>query len=211
MEKTSSKNFIFWIVTLFIVVVATISITFAFFRYSRVGNTTDTIQSGTIRMKYDNSSPGVDLTDVSPISDEDALNDDDNSFSFNVEYSVNGNAKITYGVYLENITSTLDDVTSGNYSVIPTNNIKVALEDVNNQKIVVNPIFYSSVEKNTFVENVGNLLYSRTVTGTNVDSYKVYMWIPDKDIENNDITLDDLYSKTFSFLVNVKAIGSVNE
>lgn len=211
MEKTSSKNFIFWVVTLFIVVVATLSITFAFFMYSRVGNTADTIQSGTIRMKYNNSSPGVDLVDISPISDTDALNDDDNSFSFDVEYSINGNAKITYGVYLENITNTLDDITSGNYSSIPTNNIKVALEDVTNQNIVVNPIFYSSVEKNTFVENVGNLLYSRTVTGTNVDTYKVYMWIPDKDIENNDITLDDLYSKTFSFLVNVKAIGSVNE
>ena len=211
MVKTSSKNFIFWIVTLFVVVVVTLSITFAFFMYSRVGNTNDTIQSGTIRMKYDNSNPGVDLTDVSPISDETALNDDDNSFSFNVEYDINGTAKITYGIYLENITDTLDDVKSGNFLSIPTSSIKVALEDVTNQNIIVNPIFYSSVEKNTFVENVGNLLYSRTVTGKKVDSYKVYMWIPDKDIENNDVTLDELYSKTFSFLVNVKAIGSVNE
>lgn len=211
MEKTSSKNFIFWVVAMFVVLVATLSITFAFFMYSRVGNTTDTIQSGTIKMKYDNSNPGVDLTDISPISDEDALNSEDNSFSFDVEYEINGNAKVTYGVYLENITSTLDDVISGNFTTIPTDNIKVALEDVTNKNIVVNPIFYKTVENSTFVENVGNLLYSRTVTGTNVDSYKVYMWIPEKDIENNDITLDNLYSKTFSFIVNVKAIGSVNE
>lgn len=211
MEKTSSKKLIFWVVTVFIVVVATLSITFAFFMYSRVGNTSDTIQSGTIRMKYDNLTPGVDLVDVSPISDTDALNDDNNSFSFNVEYDINGTAKITYGIYLENITNTLDDVTSGNFSSIPTSIIKVALEDVTNKSIIVNPTYYSSVEENIFVENVGNLLYSRTVTGTDVDSYKVYMWIPDKDIENNDVILDDLYSKTFSFLVNVKAIGSVNE
>ena len=211
MEKTSSKNFIFWVVAMFVVLIATLSITFAFFMYSRVGNTSDTIQSGTIKMKYDNSNLGVDLTDISPISDEDALNSEDNSFSFDVEYEINGNAKVTYGIYLENITDTLDDVTSGNFTTIPTDNIKVALEDVTNKNIVVNPIFYKTVENSTFVENVGNLLYSRTVTGKNVDSYKVYMWIPNKDIENNDITLDYLYSKTFSFIVNVKAIGSVNE
>lgn len=211
MEKTSSKNFIFWVITFFIVVVATLSITFAFFMYSRVSDTADTIQSGTIRMKYNNSNPGVDLTDISPISDTDALNNEDNSFSFNVEYEINGDAKITYGVYLENITDILDDVISGEFSSISTSNIKVALEDVTNKNIVVNPIFYKSVENNTFVDDVGHLLYSRTVTGKNVDSYKIYMWIPDKDIENNDVTLDNLYSKTFSFLVNVKAIGSVNE
>lgn len=211
MEKTSSKDFIFWVVCIFVVIVATLSITFAFFTYSRTGLTTESVQSGTIKMRYDNSNPGVDLSDVSPISDTTALNSDDNSFSFNVEYTVNGTAKITYGIYLENITSTLDDVISGEYASIPTNRIKVALEDVSNQNIVVNPIFYNSLENNTFIDGVGHLLYSRTVTGQSVDSYKVYMWIPDKDIDNNDITLDDLYSKTFSFIVNVKAIGSTNE
>lgn len=211
MVETSSKNIIFWIITIVSIIVATLSISFAFFMYLRTGENEQILQSGTLKMRYDASNPGISLNNVSPISDEAALNDEDFSFLFSVDYVVNSNAKITYGIYLEDWTNNLDEVVSGPLTSFSKDKVKVALEDVTNQSIVVNPIFYSEVEENTFIENVGYLLYSRTVAKDNIDTYRVYMWIPEKDIEDNDITSDNLFGKTFSFMVNVKAIASVNE
>lgn len=203
MEKKESKNFLFIIVSILVVITVSLSMTFAFFMYSRTGDTTGNIKAGTIEMGYIETSPGIDLENSEPVSDDDALNSNDSYYEFDVVYNVDDTAEIIYGIYLDNVTSTLDEVVSGEYVSFDSSNIKVALENVTKSEIVVNPVTYESIESNEFIDGVGNLLYKTTVSGSDRDKYKLYMWIP------VGVSDDALFGKTFSFIVNVKAIGNI--
>ena len=205
MEKKESKNILFIIVSVLVIITVSLSMTFAFFMYSRTGNSTGNVIAGTIEMGYIETSPGINLTDSEPISDDDAINNNDSYYEFDVVYNVDNNAEIIYGIYLDNVTSTLEEVINNEYLEFDTKNIKVALENVTKQKIVVNPITYQEIESNEFIEGVGNLLYKTNVSGSDTDKYRLYMWIP-LGVDDNE-----LYSRTFSFVVNVKAIGNVVE
>ena len=70
MEKNDSKEILFSILGIFILVILVIGISFAAFSFSQTGEKTNTITTGTISMTYSEQDNGINLVNALPITDE---------------------------------------------------------------------------------------------------------------------------------------------
>ena len=69
MEKNFSKEIIFSILGIFILVVLVIAVSFAAFTFSQTGEKINTITTGTINLSYSESLNGINLVNALPISE----------------------------------------------------------------------------------------------------------------------------------------------
>ena len=99
MEKKKFKN-ILTIVTTFILLIAVISISYAAFNYSGIGQKLNTITTGAITMNYTESSNVISMSNALPTTDNTGkkrLNSGE-YFDFTIKSSIAGNTDINYEI-----------------------------------------------------------------------------------------------------------------
>ena len=99
MEKKKFKN-ILTIVTTFILLIAVISISYAAFNYSGIGQKLNTITTGAITMNYTESSNVISMSNALPTTDttgKKRLNSGE-YFDFTIKSSIAGNTDINYEI-----------------------------------------------------------------------------------------------------------------
>jgi len=189
---------------IFALVIVTTTASFAFFTYSRTGNTKATIISGDIEFSYIEGK-SAELTNAFPVSDEIGAVDTTGEYEFQVKLNSSGTTSANYNVYL------VDNNTSTNH--FTNEQIKFAL--IKNDVFVANTSATEGVklsEINGFNEGTskgeGIVLEDQEISSGEVDDYKLRIWISDDVSYTNeyqtDGTMEGKYnSYTYSLKVKV--------
>lgn len=97
MEK--KNQILMSVLGVFALVIVTVGVSYAFFTYSRTGNTSNTIQSGEISFTYKEGAD-VTLSNVFPVADSIGATQTDDVYSFDVSTTIVGNASMAYDIIL---------------------------------------------------------------------------------------------------------------
>ena len=200
-NNASSKRYAI-IFGIFALVIVTTAASFAFFTYSRTGQTTTTITSGDIEFSFIEGTNAF-LTDAFPVSDSVGANDASGEYTFDVKMSSSSsNNKMTYNVYLvDNNKATQDDegneikyfsneqiefalIKNGTYVAGTSGNVGKKLTDVTGFNVD------SSIGEGLVLEN-------QEIIANTKDNYKLRIWISD-DV-NYSNTIDSSGTMTGKF------------
>jgi len=203
---------------IFALVIVTTAASFAFFTYSRTGNTKATIISGDIEFSYIEGD-SAELTNAFPVEDEIGAVDTTGEYDFQVKLNSSGTTTASYNVYL------VDNNTSTNH--FTNEQIKFAL--IKNDVYVANTSATEGVKLSTldgFNEGTskgeGIVLEDQEISSGETDNYKLRIWISDDVSYTNDYqsdgTMEGKYnSYTYSLKVKVTSgisnsitIGNIN-
>lgn len=206
--NTEEKKKLFLItLSVILLIMITVGLTYSIFAYTKLGTTDNTITSGILRFQYlenTKGGAGINIENAFPVSDQLGKNYESHGyvFDFKITATNTGSEAISYEVTLrENENTTLD----GSF-------VKVYLTDTTNS----NDIELLTPTKFSFLENtkidVGKYnektLYQNVVAGNQKNyekDFRLRMWID----ENTDISSVDYINKTFSATVNVYANTNV--
>ena len=174
-NNNSSKQILLSVLGVAILVVAVVGISFAAFSYSKAGEVSNTITTGTITMSYSEPTNGINLTDALPITDEagKALSGDNNTFDFTVNATIAGNTNISYAI------TAVKDAASD----VPDSGIKVYLTSVNGdaETAVFEPKLVSALSKTSSHASGATdgqyLLKEGNYTATTKEQYRLRMWV----------------------------------
>jgi len=111
-KNNTSKQILLSVLGVAILIVAVVGISFAAFTYSKAGETTNTITTGTVTMAYTESENGINIENAVPMTVEQgkALTGTGNVFDFTVEATITGITNIDYEVVaVKDETSTIND------------------------------------------------------------------------------------------------------
>ena len=117
-NQNQSTQIVATVLAIAILIIAVVGISFAAFTYSKAGQKTNTITTGSITMNYVEGDKYIDIVDAFPVSDavgkaftEDSLGEDTNAgtinsgnesaagvFDFNVSANISSSASINYDV-----------------------------------------------------------------------------------------------------------------
>lgn len=211
------------ILALFLLVAVTAGVSYAFFNYTRLGTTENTITTGTITFLYDEQDAtgnGIAITDAIPMTDDNGKlqTGANNVFDFRVLATTTGNANLPYEITArkKQDSDAIDDV------------IKVYLVEVDGDSEIVAPLTLNGTDVATYDEltqttvNVSDgivekTLYQGTVpaNSTNYEkNFRLRMWISDEadyspveDEEGNDTY--PMNNKKFTLNINVYANATV--
>ena len=193
-RKNSSKQVLLSVLAVAILVVAVVGVSFAFFTYSKQGETVNTITTGTLVFSYNEPENGILLEDAVPMSDSDAkttLVSGRNVFDFTVTSTINGNATINYEITAKESTDQSDiDTLESKY-------VKVSLDKVEastSETSVLAPTYYSKLTAGTIA--VGDkLLGTGSVTNSNgspvTTTYRLRMWMAEQDADGRPVEMKD--------------------
>jgi len=175
-NNNSSKQILLSVLGVAILVVAVVGISFAAFSYSKTGEVSNTITTGTITMTYTEPTNGISLTDALPITDDagKALKGDGKTFDFTVGATVAGTTTINYAI------TAVKDATSD----LPDTGVKVYLTSTSGETetAVLGPKLVSQLEKTVAGNDAGApadqyVLKTGTYTATGTDNYRLRMWV----------------------------------
>ena len=213
------------ILALVLLVAVTAGVSYAFFNYTRLVLTENTITTGTITFVYDEKEAlgnGISITDAYPMSDANGmiLTGNNSIFDFQILATTTGNASVPYEVTARksnnsddidsNVKLYLTEVTTDNETAAPLtidNNTVKKFSELNDTTIAVGD---NIVEKT---------IYRDTVPANSADyekNFRLRMWISnDTDyspIEDEDGNITyPMNGKTFTVTVNVYANATVVE
>ena len=191
----------------FALVIVTTAASFAFFTYSRVGNTTTTITSGDIEFTYkegDNAS----LPNAFPVSDSVGAQDTTGEYTFDVKMTSSSSSnKMEYNVYL------LDNNSDTSKNYFTNEQIKFALvkdgtyvagTSATEGKALTDISGFVSGEH----EGEGLVLQEQEITSGETDTYKLRIWISDdvnysNTIDENGTMTGKYNGYTYSLKVKV--------
>ena len=222
-KEIRNQSRILLILALFLLIAVTAGVSYAFFTYTRLGETDNTITTGTITFLYDEQNAlgnGIGITDALPMSDEDGkvVTGTNNVFDFRILATTTGNADIPY-----EITARRKD----NSDAIDSN-VKLYLTEVGTDNETAAPLTmngdtvrkYSELTQTTTPvgdEIVEKTIYRDVVPGTTTNyekNFRLRMWIsddtdfsPETDEEGNDNY--PMNNKKFTVTVNVYANAAV--
>lgn len=177
-NNNSSKQILLSVLGVAILVVAVVGISFAAFSYSKTGEVSNTITTGTITMTYTEPTNGISLTDALPITDDagKALKGDGKTFDFTVGATVAGTTTINYAI------TAVKDATSD----LPDTGVKVYLTSTSGETetAVLGPKLVSQLDKTVAGNDAGApadqyVLKTGTYTATGTDNYRLRMWVAD--------------------------------
>ena len=191
MEKNDSKEILFSILGIFILVILVIGISFAAFSFSQTGEKTNTITTGTISMTYSEPENGINLVNALPITDKQGkvLSGTNNVFDFTVDTTINGSGSTTinYAITAVKGDATVDDSA-----------IKLYLTNMDNSadSEILAPTKISELDVTTGSENYqapsGEFILSTgTLTSSASHSYRLRMWVAD---DFSTLTNSGMYS-----------------
>lgn len=176
-NNNSSKQILLSVLGVAILVVAVVGISFAAFSYSKTGEVSNTITTGTITMGYTEPANGINLTDALPITDAagKALSGDNNTFDFTVTATIAGTTTINYAI----------TAVKGDGCTVADNGIKVYLTNQNDAEILA-PTKVTALSKTVSGNAAGApadqyVLKTGTykAVGTTTENYRLRMWVAD--------------------------------
>ena len=188
----------------------TSGVTLAFFSYSQVGLTENTITVGNVSFHYkeqDGKGRGITITDSLPVASNDDAKISDKYFTFRITASITNGIEIPYTVTARmnpNSDSILGDI------------VDVYLTEVTGSGEEPTQLFtgvlpkYNELEQYDQVDNyTEKVIYTDTVTTTDYEKeFRYRMWI-DQNINLNTGNGTSIYNnKEFSVTINVYATGS---
>ncbi len=200
--NNNSKNKILTMLAILIILISFVGISYAIYRFTKSGDTTNYITTGTVSMQYTESNTNViSIKNAMPLKDSVGKQQKD-YFDFTLSSSIHGNAKIVYEIRAKQLS------TSQTNELDPQD-IKVYLEKKENgvYKEVLPPTNFkitSSTKINTS-ENDSMLLYTGEFNNMEklnnyYDDYRLRMWVD----ESTDIGKEEK-----SFKLRVDVIASV--
>ena len=173
------------VIGVFALIIATTAVSFAFFTYSRVGNTTTTITSGDIEFTY-KEGEAASLANAFPVSDSVGANDTSEEYTFTVNLkSSSASNKMNYNVYL------LDN-NKGTDNYFTNDHIKFALTK---DGTFVAGTSGTEGKKLTDISGFttgqhtgeGIVIENQEIVSGKTDEYKLRIWISDEvDYSNTD-------------------------
>lgn len=194
MKNNSSRLVIILVVTISIIVIGIIGLSFAVFSSSDGNKEYNTIATGKISMTYTEAVNGISITNAFLTTDEAGkkLSGDKQYFDFTVDTVIEGDAEIEYDIAaIKGSNSSIDDddirlyleqQKSGTYSSLmePSKFISISKESKNGSP--KNSMILATVKKNE----------------SEIDNYRLRMWLADS------AQLDD-NEQTFAVKINVYA------
>lgn len=179
MEKNDSKEILFSIIGIVILVILVIGVSFAAFTFSQTGEKTNTITTGTISMTYSEPKNGINLVNALPITDVQGktLSGTNNVFDFTVSSTISGNNPVTvsYAITAASSNSTVDNSA-----------IKVYLTNMDNNadSEILAPTKISALSTTTGREAYNApsgefILLNGTMNSSSSHKYRLRMWVSD--------------------------------
>lgn len=222
-KEIRTQSRILLILALFLLVAVTAGVSYAFFNYTRLGTTENTITTGTITFLYDEENAlgnGISITNAIPMADSDGIvqTGTNNVFDFRILATTTGNANIPYEITARKKDNS-DDIDA---------NIKLYLTEVETDTETFAPLTmngdvvkkYSELNQTTTA--VADGIVEKTIYRGMVDAktteyeknFRLRMWISDdtdfspvEDEEGNDNY--PMNNKKFTVTVNVYANAAV--
>ena len=192
-RKNSSKQVLLSVLAVAILVVAVVGVSFAFFTYSKQGETVNTITTGTLVFSYNEPQNGILLSDAVPMSDEDAkttLVSGRNVFDFTVTSTINGNATINYEITAKESTDQSD------IGTLESKYVKVSLDKVagGSETPVKAATYYDDLTAGTIATG-DKLLGTGSATNSNgspvTTTYRLRMWMAEQDADGTPVEMKD--------------------
>lgn len=212
-RKNSSKQVLLSVLAVAILVVAVVGVSFAFFTYSKQGETVNTITTGTLVFSYNEPENGILLEDAVPMSDEDAkttLTSGRNVFDFTVTSTINGNATINYEITAKESTDQSD------IGTLESKYVKVSLDKVagGSETPVKAATYYDDLTAGTIATG-DKLLGTGSATNSNgspvTTTYRLRMWMAEQDADGTPVEMkDDKCFTTANAPVSCDAEGEVD-
>lgn len=191
----NSKQVLLSVLGVAILVVAVVGVSFAAFSFSKTGQVTNTITTGTISMSYSEPQNGITLTNALPMDDKTgkALEGENNTFDFTVTATIKGSGKTTINYAITAVTTPATNL-NDDY-------VKVYLTDMNSSDSqILAPTVVSSLNKTSSDESGAPdgqyILESGTFDATTTNSYRLRMWVADNFSVGQS-------SETYTLKVNV--------
>ena len=192
-KKSSSKQVLLSVLAVAILVVAVVGVSFAFFTYSKQGETVNTITTGTLVFSYNEPANGILLEDAVPMSDSDAkttLVSGRNVFDFTVTSTINGNATINYEITAKESTDQSD------IGTLESKYVKVSLDKVagGSETPVKAATYYDDLTAGTIATG-DKLLGTGSATNSNgspvTTTYRLRMWMAEQDADGTPVEMKD--------------------
>ena len=192
-RKNSSKQVLLSVLAVAILVVAVVGVSFAFFTYSKQGETVNTITTGTLVFSYNEPANGILLEDAVPMSDSDAkttLVSGRNVFDFTVTSTINGNATINYEITAKESTDQSD------IGTLESKYVKVSLDKVagGSETPVKAATYYDDLTAGTIATG-DKLLGTGSATNSNgspvTTTYRLRMWMAEQDADGTPVEMKD--------------------
>ena len=200
---------------IFALVIVTTAASFAFFTYSRTGETTTTIIAGDVEFSYTEGS-SVGLSNEFPVSDETGAADPNNEYTFTVKMASTSSTNVmNYNVYL------VDGNDASGVNYFTNDQIKFAL--------LKNDVYVAGTSSSTgkklseidgfeqgTSEGEGIVLSDQEILPGVTDSYKLRIWISkDVDYSNTINGQDDKTSagkyNGYKYSLKVKVTAGIGE
>ena len=192
-RKNSSKQVLLSVLAVAILVVAVVGVSFAFFTYSKQGETVNTITTGTLVFSYNEPANGILLEDAVPMSDSDAkttLVSGRNVFDFTVTSTINGNATINYEITAKESTDQSD------IGTLESKYVKVSLDKVDGgrETPVKAATYYDDLTAGTIATG-DKLLGTGSATNSSgspvTTTYRLRMWMAEQDADGTPVEMKD--------------------
>ena len=192
-RKNSSKQVLLSVLAVAILVVAVVGVSFAFFTYSKQGETVNTITTGTLVFSYNEPTNGILLEDAVPMSDSDAktkLVSGRNVFDFTVTSTINGNATINYEITAKESTNQSD------IGTLESKYVKVSLDKVagGSETPVKAATYYDDLTAGTIATG-DKLLGTGSATNSSgspvTTTYRLRMWMAEQDADGTPVEMKD--------------------
>lgn len=203
-EKYQKKEIMISIITIILLVIAVIGVTYAAFTFTGHGTKENKLSTGEVEFSYYEKTNGISIVNAEPISDSvgkmlvesDVDKGIENGyFDFTISSSVSGDA-VRYEIYgVED--SSLPDAMDSEY-------VKVYLTNADTEEAMtgytdVVPTFKSLPPADASQDDDARRLYYGSFDhGVGIHRYRLRIWVSD------EYTLNDV-TKTFQMKVNVKA------
>ena len=195
-NEDNSKQVLLSVLGVAILVVAVVGVSFAAFSFSKTGQVTNTITTGTISMSYSEPQNGITLTNALPMNDETgkALEGENNTFDFTVTATIRGSGDTTINYAITAVTTPGTSLTD--------DYVKVYLTNMNGSADteILEPTVVSSLPKTSSDDSGATdgqyILESGTFDATTTNSYRLRMWVADNFSVGQS-------SETYTLKVNV--------
>ena len=206
-NNNSSKQILLSVLGVAILVVAVVGISFAAFSYSKTGEVSNTITTGTITMTYTEPTNGINLTDALPITDEagKALKGDGKTFDFTVGATIAGDTNINY------VISAVKDAASD----LPDLGVKVYLTATTGETetAVFEPKLVSQLDKTVAGNAAGApadqyILKTGNYTATGTDNYRLRMWVDSNYGQKTDGANTTEFAAQHKYILKVNVYGA---
>ena len=205
-NNNSSKQILLSVLGVAILVVAVVGISFAAFSYSKTGEVTNTITTGTITMSYSEPTNGINLTDALPITDEagKALSGNNNVFDFTVSATIAGTTDISYAI------TAVKDASSN----LPDKGVKIYLTSVNgdSETAVFEPKLVSGLSTTSNhasgAPDGQYLLKEGNYTANSKEQYRLRMWVDGNYGQQSDGSNTSEFATQHKYILKVNVYGA---